>query len=107
MTGEKKALYRELLRWAMIDMRMHSAGASGTALRVLFRRGRSCRESLLFINALADWLHNTALYATMDFAGFDETLFWQDYNRFRTCFPADKWAGLTESVIAELRALDE
>jgi hypothetical protein len=76
MTDDKKMLYRELLRWAMIDMRMHSAGAANSVLPSFLRRGRSHRNSLLFINALADWLHNVALYATMDFAGFDETLFW-------------------------------
>jgi len=107
MTEEKKALYRELLRWAMIDMRMHSAGASRNTLSLFWRRGRSHRESLRFVNALADWLHNAALYATMDFAGFDETLFWQNYTRFRSRFPADRWAGLTESVVAELRALND
>lgn len=29
---------------------------------------------------LADWLHNPACYASMDFKGFDADYFWQEYD---------------------------
>jgi hypothetical protein len=99
MTEEKKTLYRELLRWAMIDMRMHSASASSNSLLLLLRRGRSHRESLHFINALADWLHNTALYATIDFVGFEETLFGRTITGSEPAFQLlDGQASLNQSL---------
>ncbi|RZJ90255.1 MAG: hypothetical protein EOO60_09150 [Hymenobacter sp.] len=104
MTEERKRLYRELVRWAMIDMRMYSSWAYSSGLVLLLRRRRSHRQLLRFLNAMNDWLHNVALYSTVDFIGFREDLFWQDYQRFRSRYPADRWAALTEKTIQELRS---
>jgi hypothetical protein len=43
------------------------------------------------------------LYSAIDFVGFEEELFWKDHQRFRSKFPADKWAGLTETVVEKLQ----
>lgn len=103
MDSKRKALYRELLWWAMVDMRSHSGSAVGTWRSLLSRYRRSYRRVNQFTYAMSQWLHNTALYAAMDFDGFNEKLFWRDYQQFRQSFPADRWAGLTESVIEKLR----
>jgi hypothetical protein len=104
MTEEKKGLYRQLLYWAIIDMRMHSASGVGTLRGLLSRRRRTHYIINRFIYGMNNWLHNTALYSTIDFVGFKEELFWEDYRRFRQEFPADRWAGLTETIIKELQA---
>ncbi|WP_460586262.1 hypothetical protein [Hymenobacter arcticus] len=104
MTQKKKALYRDLLRWAMVDMRMHSASATTGLLRLFTNRRPGRLKVIQFIHAMNNWLHNTALYSAVDFEGFKEELFWEDYRRFRHDFPADRWAGLTETVIKELLA---
>jgi hypothetical protein len=104
MTEKRKKLYRELLWWAMVDMRTHSATAVGVMKSLLSPSRRSYREVNRFILAMNHWLHNVALYASDDFAGFSEDAFWRDYQRFRQYFSADEWAGLTETVIKELQA---
>lgn len=102
MTEERKQLYRDLLGWAMVDMRMHSANAT-TMISSWLGRRRSHREVAQFTYAMSNWLHNTALYSAIDFVGFKEELFWKDHQRFRSKFPADKWAGLTETVVEKLQ----
>jgi hypothetical protein len=102
MTPERKELYRDLLGWAMVDMRVHSANST-TMVRSLLGRRRNHREVLHFIYAMTTWLHNTALYSATDFDGFNEDWFWDGYSNFRRKFPAAKWAPHTEAVIKELQ----
>ncbi|MGI4760406.1 MAG: hypothetical protein ACRYF0_06855 [Janthinobacterium lividum] len=104
MKEKKKELYRQLLYWAMIDMRMHSASGISILRSLLSRHRRTHYTINRFTYAMNNWLHNTALYSTSNFVGFKEELFWEDYRRFRQEFPADRWAGLTESIIKELQA---
>ena len=107
MTGKRKQLYRELLRWAIIDMRMYSSWAYSNSLLLMLRRQRSHRQILRFLNAMNDWLHNVALYSVVDFTGFKEDQFWQEYQHFRNHYPAERWVAVTEKIIQELRSDEE
>jgi hypothetical protein len=102
MTEARKNLYRKLLYVAMLEMRMHSSWPS----RLFYSwnwNGRSRRSVLQFINNLTDWLHNLALYSSLDFEGFEEELFWQDCQAFREQFPADKWVPFLEGMINQFK----
>ncbi|WP_157541334.1 hypothetical protein [Hymenobacter aerophilus] len=69
MTDERKKLYRELLYWAMIDVRSQSyAGSRLSSLWNAFGN----RKRLRFAQAVANWLHNLALYSALDFKSFQE-----------------------------------
>ena len=102
MTEERKQLYRELLHRALIDMRA-STSEPGHISHLWNLQGPSRAETLQFVNALSDWLHNVALYSAWDFKDFDEERFWQDYQLFRKQFPADKWGLYVEGIIERLR----
>ncbi|MBT9391919.1 hypothetical protein KLP40_01980 [Hymenobacter sp. NST-14] len=99
MNDKRKQLYRELLYWAMVDIRQHSY--PGSFLSDL-RYRRSNRKRLLFTHAVAQWLHNLAMYSAIDFKGFQEDWFWKEYAVFRQAFPTKRWASLAESTIRQL-----
>ncbi len=39
--------------------------------------------------AIADWLHNLAMYSSMDFAQFDEQWFWKEHAALCRRFPSE------------------
>src|SRR5687767_8111029 len=47
------------------------------------------RESrrVRWAGAIANWLHNLALYSSHDFLGFNEEWFWRDFESVRLQFP--------------------
>jgi hypothetical protein len=47
------------------------------------REGRRIR----FAGAIADWLHNLALYSSLNFQGFDEERFWRDFESVQARYP--------------------
>lgn len=69
----RKNAYRYLLYWAMLDIRP----IAWMRLRNPFRWPSDFRR-MRRAGALADWLHNLALFASLDFARFDEEQFWKD-----------------------------
>src|SRR5262245_12399701 len=82
MDDNHKNAYRFLLYEATHDTRTllwrmywHRRMLSPCIRRWLFAEARC-------IGALADWLHNPALFSSLDFEGFDEDRFWQEYEHF-------------------------
>src|ERR1035441_5645090 len=75
--AEKKA-YRNLLYWAMLDIRMlcQSRGRESRNPLVIWRQYRRGRLA----GSLADWLHNLAQHAATDFDTFDTEWFWREYD---------------------------
>jgi len=45
-------------------------------------RGIRVLQQAQAAGALADWLHNLAMYSALDFRDFDEDRFWKDYEWF-------------------------
>jgi hypothetical protein len=86
MDEQRKRAYRYLLYWAMLDIRsLQWIGWRGWRSWNPFHwrwELRRVRRS----GAVADWLHNLALYSSFDFQGFDEERFWRDFERFRALF---------------------
>lgn len=80
-----KNAYRNLLYRAMIDIRTlcQSGGSVSCNPIEWYRQYHRSRVA----GALADWLHNLAMYAARDFEGFDEELFWNAYDRVLHRFP--------------------
>jgi hypothetical protein len=90
--AEKKA-YRNLLYWAMLDIRMlcQSRNLESHNPFVWRRQYLNSRAA----GALADWLHNLAQHAATDFNRFDTEWFWREYDgltkRFGSFFASGKW----------------
>jgi hypothetical protein len=84
---QRKHAYRWLLHWAMLDIRplQWFGGRGWRSWNPLFWRRESRRVQ--YAGAVANWLHNLALYSSFDFEGFDEVCFWRDFESVRSRFP--------------------
>ncbi|ARU55497.1 hypothetical protein OLMES_1420 [Oleiphilus messinensis] len=86
MRNSKKEAYRYLLYRGFLEIR---------ALEHLFRSLRDLNplswygklRSIQEKGAVANWLHNLALYSSIDFVRFDENRFWADYAAFHARYP--------------------
>ena len=81
MDEQRKKAYRYLLYDAMLDIR----GIEWVNYRPLrlanpFTLRKELRRASR-AGAVADWLHNLAMFAADDFDGFREDWFWQHYER--------------------------
>jgi hypothetical protein len=78
MDEQRKQAYRYLLYWAMLDMRPLWWAGRGWRERLnpfcWWNRSRQARCA----GAIAEWLHNLALFSVLDFTRFDEDRFWRD-----------------------------
>jgi hypothetical protein len=84
---QRKHAYRYLLYWAMLDIR-----PLGWLRWSWFRAWNPSywRQELRRIRcagAIADWMHNLALYSSVNFQGFNEEWFWRDFESVRTRYP--------------------
>lgn len=82
MDAQRKQAYRWLLYLATLEIR---------PLQWIGRRGWrrlnpfcwwSQSQQVRRAGAIADWLHNLAIYSAIDFDRFDEERFWKDYQWF-------------------------
>jgi hypothetical protein len=84
---KRKNAYRYLLYWAMLDIRPLSWSCWGwfQAWNPFYwrREGRRIRCA----GAIANWLHNLALFSSLNFERFDEERFWQDFDSLRSRYP--------------------
>src|SRR5947208_1055272 len=83
--AEKKA-YRNLLYWAMLDVRTLCQSHGPESHNPLKWR-RQYLDSRV-AGALADWLHNLAQHAATDFNSFDTEWFWREYRGYSHQFPS-------------------
>lgn len=85
MNHETKTAYRHLLYVAMLAIRTYcqSRGQPSWSLFEWYRQYRRSRIA----GAMADWLHNLALYSSQEFKGFDEQLFWKEHAYLCDRFP--------------------
>jgi hypothetical protein len=90
MDERRKQAYRSLLYWATLDIRPLYWLALRSLSPVHWRRQLS---RIRRAGALADWMHNLAMFSAQDFAGFDEERFWQDLLWYEQRHP--EW-GLTQ-----------
>lgn len=81
---QRKRAYRYLLYWAMLDIRAVQwlGRRSWRAWSPLYWR-RELRR-VQYAGAVADWLHNLALYSSVNFQGFNEDWFWRDFETVRS-----------------------
>ncbi len=81
LSNAEKSAYRNLLYWAMLDIR-NLCQSRGPESRNPLKTWRQYRDSRL-AGALADWLHNLAQHAATDFNRFDTEWFWREYDGLR------------------------
>jgi hypothetical protein len=84
---QRKHAYRYLLYWATLEIRpLQWLGRGGLRSWNPFfwrREGRRVQCA----GAIADWLHNLALFSSINFARFDEDRFWKDFDWVRSRYP--------------------
>jgi len=85
MDVQRKWAYRQLLFWAMLEIRLYCPlhgkfNADPVVWRTWYERGR-------IAGAIADWFHNLADYSSQDFEGFNEERFWQEHAHFCDSYP--------------------
>jgi hypothetical protein len=84
---QRKRAYRWLLYRAALEIR--PLRWLGTSWRERFNpisRWHNARRAVA-AGALADWLHNLALFSALDFEHFDEDRFWTDHKWFEAHYP--------------------
>ena len=79
MDEQRKHAYRWLLYWAMLDIRPLRWIGGGWRQRLNPFCWWSSSRQVRVAGAIAEWLHNLAIYSVLDFARFDEEKFWRDY----------------------------
>jgi len=83
----RKSAYRYLLYWAMLEIRplgWLNWGWYREWNPLYWRReGRRIRCA----GAIADWLHNLALFSATDFEQFNEDWFWQGLESVKSQYP--------------------
>lgn len=85
LTKAEKSAYRQLLYWAMLDIRMLCQSRCA-ASRNPWEIWRQYKRSRL-AGAVADWLHNLAQHAATDFDEFDTEWFWREYTYLKEQYP--------------------
>lgn len=85
MNEHQKAAYRYLLYWAMLGIRNQCQSRGKYRFSILEWRRQYARSRLA--GAVADWLHNLALYSCSDFGGFNEEWFWKEHASICQRFP--------------------
>ena len=102
----RKLAYNELLYTAMLEIRrLKSVTHPWPRWRII--SPRYWRQELRFIRycgALADAIHNLAMFSSYDYERFEEDTFWADIDRVRARFPgmADHYRGRFEGRLAQL-----
>ena len=85
MDDARKYAYRMLLYRAMLQIRMIQwAKHRWLQLPSVWRQQARAVKAA---GAVADWLHNLANYSSADFEGFEEALFWSDFESLVSNFP--------------------
>jgi hypothetical protein len=104
----RKLAYNYLLYSAMLEIRgLQSVTHPWPRWRII--SPRYWRRELRFIRycgALADSLHNLAMFSSYDYERFEEDTFWAEIERIRTQFPgmADNYRGRFEGRLSELES---
>lgn len=84
---QRKFAYRHLLYQATLEIRplaWLSTNQWGSWNPLFWRREA---RRIQCAGAIADWLHNLALYSALNFQGFKEDWFWRDFERVNKQFP--------------------
>lgn len=89
MDAQRRYAYRWVLYEATLEIR--SLQGVGRLWQERFNPicwGRQLRQ-IRRAGAIADWLHNLALFSALDFAEFDEDRFWRDFQWLLEHYPGD------------------
>ncbi len=101
MDERRKQAYRYLLYKAMLDIRQISwlplKWYSPFSPMFWVRNIPRVRRA----GEIADWLHNLAFFSMLDFEGFGEDWFWQDYQRLCERYPLPEYRRLFDQHLKE------
>lgn len=106
MDPQRKYAYRYLLYSATLDIRPLAWLPQGLFRARSWnpRAWRQDRQRVRFAGAVADWMHNLALYSAVEFAGFNEEWFWRDFHRLAREFPdfvPERYRQLFDQAVGE------
>jgi hypothetical protein len=83
----RKNAYRWLLYQAMLDIRSLAWLDRNWLNSWIPHYRRQELHRVQFAGAVADWLHNLALFSVTDFSHFNEEWFWRDFEGLRVRYP--------------------
>ena len=84
---QRKHAYRNMLYWAMLDIRTIQWLRWGRFQGWNPFTWRRDERRVRCAGAIADWLHNLAWFSSVNFQGFDADWFWRDFESVRSQFP--------------------
>jgi hypothetical protein len=109
MHENRMSAYRFVLYWAMLDIRR----AAWWKIRwsQLWRPSYWKNEirRIRYSGELADWLHNLALFSSINFERFDEEYFWSECDRYEKRYPEyqlSRYRQIFEQRLQELKKQD-
>jgi len=108
MDEDRKNAYRWLLYCGMLRIRILGWGLPRGWRSLLPAYWRESVQRLRSAGDEADLLHNLALFAALDFEGFDETWFWRNIDTRTPHWPGDRLMAYREQFdrrLADLREL--
>jgi len=99
MEQRRKQAYRYLLYHAMLDIRL----VAWMPLRLFNPFGwRKTAARIRRAGVIADWLHNLAFFAAVDFEHFDEGRFWDSFRHYQDQNPEFQLANYKDVFDKEL-----
>ena len=87
MDEHRKSAYRYLIYRALLDIRPLAWLRLGTFRILNPLHWRSELRLIRRAGAIADWLHNIALFSALDFERFDEAWFWRELENLNKKHP--------------------
>jgi hypothetical protein len=108
MDDNRKNAYRYLLYSALLDIRPLACHRWFQGWHVLnpFHWRQRFRQ-VRFAGDVADWLHDVALFSSLDFERFDEAMFWQEFEYVKNKYPdfePSRYRGIFERRLKELES---
>lgn len=101
MDERRKHAYRFLLYWAMLDIRpitwLPRSWFKLFSPMFWVRDMRRVRQA----GAIGDWMHNLALFSSLDFNNFDEEWFWRDFQSLSERYPVSQYRSVFEQRLYE------
>jgi hypothetical protein len=82
LDDHRKQAYRWLLYQATLEIRLLCWTNRRWRDWFIPRRWTGFVRQARTAGTVADWLHNLAMFSALDFNGFDEDRFWEDYQCF-------------------------
>lgn len=106
ITNEKKEAYRFLMYYSFLHIRSIEGMANPSSIIINPFRIVKIVKYINEAGAVANWMHNLALFSSLGFRGFKENEFWQSSQHLKKKYP-ETFAYLKGIYESRLREIQE